>query len=372
MAIQIFPQDTPDVVVDKFQTAQGEVIVNYRAEPYDIGPQTIKLAHTPLTITGLDRDGKPVKNNRLDLMPSIRGTSAGLLTGPNPADCGIFHIGPGCSVEMNGLHLLHEIPPYGASDKAHGSATIANLANNTQESSLKLKYCAIETNATTAISVRSDTAPAAVPANNPVNHIEVRNCQVNGKMNTGSLGGNYSAINLGFWGNAPLDLRKARFEMSNCVLDWSVFGINVWKVLADSHSKLEITRNRVGATAFGALLLFRPNRPGESVVLPKGDIDIVDNIIKIDRYLKLPENLGEPMMGAAGIIVRVSSAEDGEKVKISIQKNEIDMTKLPPPTVPYKYDQPIVYELVPPVANPRMLKNVICHIDHNNELLRAA
>lgn len=62
---------------------------------------------------------------------------------------------------MNGLRLIHEIPPYDTYVWAHRSATIACLSDNTQDSSLTLTNCAIESNATTAISIRSDTAREA-------------------------------------------------------------------------------------------------------------------------------------------------------------------------------------------------------------------
>jgi len=371
MKTEIFPDDQPDVIVDKFLKAQGEVEVHYKAQPYDLGPQTIKITNknVPLTIIGLDQNGKKVKQNTPGMMPAIRGTSAGLLTGQNPKDCGIFSIGPGCSVEMNGLRLIHEIPNYADNAMAHGSATIANLVDNTKESSLTLTNCAIETNATTAISIRSDTARGAAPLNKPVNHIKVCDCQVTGKANTGIVGGNYSSINLGYWGKAPLDMRHANFEISGCTINSSVFGMIVGNVLGDSKSRFDVTKNQVGLTAFGVCFMSRPN---VATNLAKGDINILNNTIKIEKYLDMPENPGEPGAGAAGILVRVSSVEDGQKVKTTIKSNQIDMTNLPKPLVNYKYNQGIVYELVPPVAQPELLKDVTYHESQNTVLLAKA
>ena len=372
---EILPDDQPDVIANKFLSAQEEVRVHYKPQPYDIGPNTLKITDKKniFRIVGLDQDGKKIKEKKPDMMPAIRGTSAGLMnpvpgSGQDPKDTGIFYIGPGCSVEMSGLRLIHEIPPYGPDVLAHGSTTIASLTDNTQESALNIANCAIETNATTAISIRSDIAPGAAPPKQPVSHIGVSDCLVKGKTNTGMLGGNYSSINLGFWGKAPLDMRKATFEMNGCTLDWSVFGVIVGKVLADSNSKFLVTGNTIGPTAFGVCCMFRANVPNEAAVFAKGHIDIAGNTIQVEKYLPLPENLGENKMGAAGIIVRVSSVEDGQKTKTTIKDNEIDMTKLPTSTENYKYRQGIVYELVPPVAQPELLKDVTSHIDHNTIL----
>ena len=373
MSIEILPNDLPDAIVNKFQQAQDEVVVHFKPQPYDIGPRIIKIANKkqPLVITGLDPDGKKVNKNQPGIMPAIRGTAAGLLDFA-PNDCGVFYIGPGCPVEMNGLRLIHEIPPYGGGVLAHGSATIVDLADNTQLSSLTLTNCFFETNASTAISVRSDTARGAVPLNKAVNHIKISDCQVTGRINTGILGGNFAGIDLGYWGTVPLDMRSGVFEMNGCTLEQSVLGILAWKVLADSNSKFNVTRNYIGPTAFGVSLIFRPNVAGETVVLPCGDINILDNTIRLEKYLDLPENPGEPKAGAVGILVRVSSAADGQKVNTTIKGNEIDMTKLPPPHFPYKTIQGILYELVPPVAKPELLNHVKYHESHNTVALRPA
>ncbi len=369
MPTDIFRDDAPNVIVGKFQAAQGDVIVHFNPQPYDIGPQTIKLTKTPLNIIGLDQRDQQVNKLNPAAMPTIRGTSPGLLTSPNPSDCGIFHIGPGCSVEMNGLRLIHEIPPYAG--LGHGSATVANLVDNTRESSLTITNCAIETNATAAINVRSDTAGARVPPKKPVNCIRVCDCQVTGKTNQGIVAGNFSSINLGFWGQVPVDMRNGEFEVRGCTFNSLVFGVLVWKVLGDSKSKYLVTGNHVGNLAAGVSFIFKPNRAGETVVLPKGDISITDNTFKIGRYLDMPENAGEPMFGAAAILVRVSSVEDGQRVTTTIRDNHIDMTDLLPTSVTYKYKDSIVYELVPPVAQPGLLEDITCDIKHN-EILEPA
>jgi hypothetical protein len=362
MPTDIFPNDPPNVIVDKFLQAQDEVRVHYKPQPYDLGPLTIKVTdkNKPLAITGLDQNGKKVTKNQPDIMPSIRGTSAGRMTDQNPTDCGIFFIGPGCSLEMNGLRLIHDIPAYPAGS-GHGSATVANLVDNTKESSLTITNCAIETNATTAINIRSDTDRGAVPVNKPVNHIKVCDCQVTGKINQGVMAGNYSSISLGFWGAKPLDMRNAAFEVSGCSLKSLVFGVAVWKVLSDSKSKFLVANNQVGPTSVGVSFLHRPNKAGEIAVFPEGEIDIRDNAINLAKYFDLPENAGEPNMGAAGIIVRASSIAD----KTTIKDNKIDMTQLLKPPVNYKYRDAVVYELIPEVAQPGLVKEVSCQIDHN-------
>jgi hypothetical protein len=192
---------------------------------------------------------------------------------------------------------------------------------------------------------------------------------VTGKANTGIVGGNYSSINLGYWGKAPLDMRHANFEISGCTINWSVFGMIVGNVLGDSKSRFDVTKNQVGLTAFGVCFMSRPN---VATNLAKGDINILNNTIKIEKYLDMPENPGEPGAGAAGILVRVSSVEDGQKVKTTIKSNQIDMTNLPKPLVNYKYNQGIVYELVPPVAQPELLKDVTYHESQNTVLLAKA
>lgn len=369
MPTHIFPDDAPSVIVGKFQASQGDVIVHYRSQPYDIGPQTIKLTNTPLRIIGLDQDGKKADKLNLEAMPAIRGTAPGLLTGQNPSDCGIFFIGPGCSVEMSGLRLIHEIPSYGGA-RGHGSATIANLVDNIQESSLTITNCTLETNATAAINIRSDTAPKAAPANKPVNCIRISDSQVTGKTNQGIMAGNFSSISLGFWGKVPVDMRNGEFEVRGCTLNSLVFGVPVWKVLCDSHSKFLVTDNELGNLPCGVSFIFKPNQAGEPVSLPKGEISITDNTLTIGTFLDMPENMGEPKpFGAAGILVRVSSVEDGQKAKVTIRDNHIDMTHLPQASVTYKYIEGIVYELVPPVAQPNLLKSVTCHI-HNNVVLQ--
>jgi hypothetical protein len=311
---------------------------------FDIGVNTIKVkkgtSEAPFTITIVG-----------EREPVIQGASPGLLT-QNPEDCGIFYIGPWCSVEISGLNLQHKIPPYAADAKAgHGSATIANLVDNAQISYLHISNCKIDTNATAAISLRSDSKslsgePWPVRENN--RDFRISGCTVTGRPNlpvnpdptTFYYAGNFSSVNLGYWGKMPLDMARSKFEVSDCTFDSLFLGVAVWNVRSDASSTFLVKGNNIGmgiegqpGTAMGVSFIGKQ----VPIVLPKGTIDILDNKMRIGRYLK---PLSEA--GAVGVLVRVN---EGPQTTVTIKSNTIEMA-LPKPDTPPKYAGGIVYEQI--------------------------
>lgn len=356
-----------------FDTAVSNDTICFHNSPsnaaaFDVGQQTIKIKN--------GSSGAPFKIKIVgDNKPVIQGTSFGLLD-PNGENCGIFYIGPWCSVDIRGLHLLHQIPNYGPGQLAHGSATIANLVDNKQESYLDVSDCEIETNATTAISVRSNSALIQSVA--PGKHdVTVRDCAVTGRTNAGGYySGNYSSLNLGFWGKAPLDMRAgSRLEVKNCTLNSLFLGVAVWNVLSDLTSTFQISENRIGTgnndgTALGVSLICKQAHPTDPIVLPKGNMNILDNTMKIGKYLKPAADAG-----AVGVLVRVGQGPKTKvtirgngsvpETKVTIRGNDIDM-ELPPPDTTYKYMSGIVYEqIVTKVESPDFVESPTADIKNN-------
>lgn len=329
----------------------------------DLKGNTIKVKHKgknkneSFTILGKDSYDNEITSISND-MPLIKGVSGGLMEpidgkwGPQQdtveekrEDIGIFHIGPGCFVKISGLHLVHEIPKYGPKEFGHSSATIANFLDNSQASSLNVNNCDIATNATTAISLRSDSVPEPnpVPVPNPYGHrIEICGCTVTGKPNTGILAGNYSSVNLGYWGKAPLDMRAGSFEVKACTLDSLYLGVAVWWVRADSASMFLVAGNNLAISqgpkghkgmAIGVSFISWPETA--AVGLAAGTIAILENTMRVGQYLG---------PGAAGILVRVEGDSKARTTTV-ISGNVIDMPLRKTGDVDsYRYRDGIVYE----------------------------
>lgn len=308
--------------------------------------------YKPFKIIGIDSNVNKVDHVCKD-MPTIKGTSPTIMGADDASsqNCGVFCIGPGCFVEICGLHLVHEIGlssyPSDIEGSAHGSSTIANLVDE-KESSLTISNCYIETYATAAISVRSDTSPGGLGMHN----VSVQGCTVTGKRPPGStdildkmIAGNYSSVNLGYWGKYPLDMSKSIVEISGCTLNSLFFGVVGMNVTGDSESVFMVAGNSIGTgpegIALGVSFLSDPYSP--VVALPKGTIAILENTIKVGRYLALA--------GAAGIVVHVKmdmDPSDEETVeehqrRTIVRGNRIDI-QVPATSDTYPYSDGIIYQ----------------------------
>lgn len=287
---------------------------------FDIGINTINITNEirnrgsldkPFEIVGIIGENEEIEALRDD-MPTIRGTStAFLVAGKECKDVGIFHIGPGCFVKISGLHLIQDV----VTD--HGSATIANLVDNNMGSSLAVSSCKIRTIATAAISVRSNVALEASPA--PAHDITISDCEVTGIEGTGGKpgAGNFSSVNLGYWGRHPLEV--STFQVSGCNLNSLKLGAAVWYVSGHSDSMFLVAGNKIGTgnvegTAVGVSFISYPIDAEHPISLPHGTIAIVENEMKIGTYL--------PKMGAAGGLVW---AHNVPRVRTIISHNTIEM-----------------------------------------------
>lgn len=342
------------------------------APELNIGTATIKIhgkgtSQVPFQIVGCDSQGDKIGYDSQgeevtelnDDMPVIHGTSTGVMApeeiknledgtiineiwGPfqdssqkKREDIGIFHVGPGCFVKISGLHLVQDAVTN------HGSATIANVVDNTQPSSLTVSNCRIRTIATAAISVRSyvdSTAPAK-------HDVAIRGCHVIGLPDPALIPdptkkrGNYSSVNLGYWGRKPLSV--STFKVSGCILESLFLGVAVWYVSGDSNSMFLVAGNDIGigkgydgkgndGTAVGVSFSSNPKTFTNPKTLkdvtppasfPHGTIAIIENNMRIGRYMSGP--------GAAGILI---SADKDPQVRTIVSHNAICMALMALPS----------------------------------------
>jgi hypothetical protein len=184
-----------------------------------------------------------------------------------------------------------------------------------------------------------------------------------------ALLGNYSSVNLGYWGSNPLGV--STFKVSGCILESLYLGVAVWYVSGDSNSMFLVAGNDIGigkgydgtgndGTAVGVSFISYPKTlqgvtPPAS--LPHGAIAIIENKMRIGRYM--------PGLGAAGTVVW---ADKDPQVRTIVSHNAICMALPSADSNPPEAVRGIAYKQSAAFTEPT---NFACNVTadiHNNSI----
>ena len=334
----IYPTQTFTQIQDTFNAANANDEIIFHPGTYDIQTNSIHVK-TNVTIRGGDST-KPTIIGRASspIDPTATGTN-----------CGIFSITAEGEVRISGLRLEHEPPSAGGL-----TATIAYFTDNAGASTLAISDCDIETTAWGAICIDSinDVAPGDPPRGHDV---IIRNCHIRG--------GGCSVI----FGKPPgyppdhiIDMRKSRFEISDCHLDPAKTAFMMFNYGSDSATDFRIENNRIGfeppentkGTAIGISVgaWVKPDgRPHH----PKGRVRVALNKIRSQSYL------APTYPWSAGIWIEVKDRQPGDAA-IEVTDNKITLSHADSPEGNDVRRAAIIYEDVTPLANasPNLLPTI--------------